>query len=196
MRKRFISQPTLILIMGNAGTGKSTLSKEILRRLWAVYLDNNHIADAFFPETRNAPNYEKWRSHFYKILYTITEENLKRGNSILLDVPHIKEVQTHQWRGFIKGLVRRTKSKMIVFRCRCPETMLRARIRSRGEQRDRWKLEHWRKFLRQQPIDTAIPFPHLDIDTEKNLASNVQQGCSVHCQSVHGLLEAISFNSP
>jgi predicted kinase len=158
--------------MGVAGSGKSTLSREILRHIWAVYLDNNHIADAFFPDTRNGLKYEKLRPHFYKALYSITEENLKLGNSVLLDVPHIKEVQADKWQASIQQLTRRTKAKMVVIRCLCSEKILHIRIRSRGEQRDRWKLKNWNKFLRREPIEVPIPLPHLDINTEKNLSRN------------------------
>jgi predicted kinase len=163
----------LILIMGVAGSGKSTLSREILKRLPAVYLDNNHIADAFFPETRNGLRYQKLRPGFYKALYTIAEANLKIGNTVLLDVPHIKEVQTRAWRDFIKALVKRTGAKLIVIRCLCAEQSLYARIRARGEQRDNWKLNHWEEFLAQEPIRASIPFRHLEIDTDKKLSGNV-----------------------
>jgi len=171
-RKRLLPQPCLILIMGVAGSGKSTLAREILRRIWAVYLDNNYIVDAFFPETRSGRHYEKLRPRFYKTLYTITEENLKLGNSVLLDVPHVKEVQTYKWQAFIKRLVTKTNAKLIVIRCLCSEQNLQSRIRSRGERRDRWKLEHWKEFLRAQPINVPIAFPHLDIDTDKSLSTN------------------------
>jgi len=160
--------------MGVAGTGKSTLSREILRRLRAVYLDNNLIADAFFPDTRNGPNYERLRPRFYKALYRIAEENLKFGNSVLLDVPHIKEVQTAHWRAFIKQLVMRARATMVVIRCFCSEKVLHKRIRSRKEPRDHWKLEHWKEFLREQPIKARIPWRHLDIDTEKQLKTNLR----------------------
>lgn len=173
MRKRLLPKPCLILIIGVAGSGKSTLSREILRRIPAVYLDNNHIADAFFPDTRNGLEYRKLRPTFYKALYTIAEENLKLENSVLLDVPHVKDVQTKRWRDFIKQLGRRTKAKMVVIRCLCSEKVLHTRIRSRGEERDSWKLKHWKKFLRKEPIEVPIPFPHLDIDTEKNLSKNI-----------------------
>ena len=171
-RRRLLSAPRLILIMGVAGSGKTTLAKEVLRRLWAVYVDNNHIVDAFFPNARSGRDYEKLRPRFYQGLYTIAEENLKIGNSTLLDVPHVKEVRIPEWRQSIKRLVARTDSKLVVIRCLCSERVLRSRIRSRGEKRDRWKLAHWKEFLREQPIDTAVPFPHLDIDTEKNLSRN------------------------
>jgi len=172
-RKRILPQPRLILIMRVAGSAKSTLARQILRRVWAVYLDNNYIVDSFFPHTRNDPAYENLRPHFYKTLYTITEENLKLGNSVLLDVPHVKEVQTYRWQAFIRRLVTRTNAKLIVIRCICSETNLQSRIRSRGEQRDRWKLTHWKEFLRTQPLDVPIPFPHLDIDTDKSLSRNI-----------------------
>ena len=171
-RKLCLHRPFLILVMGVAGTGKSSLSREIVRRLGVVYLDNNHIAGAFFPNTRNGPRYERLRPGFYKALYTIAEENLKLGNSVLLDVPHVKEVQDAQWRRFIKRMAAHTKSKLIVIRCLCSQAVLQSRIRIRGEKRDRWKLAHWNKFLTQQPVKIALPFRHLDIDTELPLRTN------------------------
>ena len=158
--------------MGVAGSGKTTLSREILRRVQAVYLDNNHIADAFFPNTRRGSTYEKLRPRFYRALYAISEANMGFGNSVLLDVPHVKEMQSPEWRRFVEGLTARTKSKLIIIRCLCSEKLLHARIRARGEKRDRWKLAHWKEFLSQQPIQIAVPFRHLDIDTGKNLSAN------------------------
>jgi predicted kinase len=172
-RKRHLSQPRLILLMGVAGSGKTTLAREILRRLWAVYLDNNHVVDAFFPDRRNGRAYEKLRPRFYQALYTIVEENLQIGNSVLLDVPHVKEMQNQKWRRFIKNLAGRTKSKLIVIRCRCAEDALRARLETRGEQRDRWKLNHWQEFITEQPIDIIPAISHLDIDTGRDLSENV-----------------------
>jgi predicted kinase len=171
-RRHFQPNPSLILIIGVAGSGKTTLAREILRHLWAVYLDNNHIADAFFPDTRSGRRYERLRPHFYEALYTIAEENLRAGNSVLLDVPHVKEIQIPKWRRFIKGLTARTRSKLIIVRCHCSETVLRSRIRLRNEWRDRSKLKDWEQFLSAQPLDVPIPFPHLDIDTERDLLRN------------------------
>jgi predicted kinase len=159
--------------MGVAGSGKTTLAKEILRRVWALHLDNNHIVDAFFPATRNGHKYEKLRPHFYKALYRIVYENLKIGNSVILDVPHVKEMQERKSRAAITRLATRTKSKLVIIRCFCSDPVLRSRLQSRGEKRDRWKLGHWKNFLAEQPIQTAVPFAHLDINTEQNLSTNV-----------------------
>ncbi|MCZ6718570.1 MAG: ATP-binding protein [Gammaproteobacteria bacterium] len=178
MRKRSFQKPRLILIMGVAGSGKTTLSREILRRVPAVYLDNNHIADAFFPHTRNGRSYEKIRPRFYQALYRITEANLKLGNSVLLDVPHTKDVQTRSWQVSISQLAIRSKAEMVVIWCHCSEKVLRTRIRSRGEARDSWKLKNWKRFLKREPIEVDIPFPHFDLNTEKNVSSNVNAAVS------------------
>jgi hypothetical protein len=55
---------------------------------------------------------------------------------------------------------------------------LRERLEARGEERDRWKLEHWDAFLTEQPPRVPIPFPHLDIDTEQPLKANVARAVS------------------
>src|SRR5262249_13758558 len=124
------------------------------------------------PETRNGKQYEKLRPGFYKVMYRVTERNLRIGNTVLLDVPHIKEVQTRQWQSFIRKLAESTGTKLVVIRCLCSESVLHRRIDKRGEQRDMWKLRHWDEFLASQPIDVLVPFPHLDVNTEKSLSRN------------------------
>jgi predicted kinase len=160
--------------MGVAGSGKTTLSKQLIRHVSTTYLDNNHIVDAFFPNTRNGSKYEKLRPYFYKALYMIAEENLKLGNSVLLDVPHVKEVQSRAWRASIRRLAKKTEAKMLVLKCVCSEGVLKKRLRTRGEQRDRWKLKHWETFLGQQPIDVPVPFDHLTLNTEEDLLASVR----------------------
>ena len=173
MRKQYPRRACLVLVMGVAGSGKTTLAKQILRQVGATYLDNNHIVDAFFPDTRSGQSYKRLRPHFYRALYAIVEENLRLRNSVLLDVPHVKEMQNLAWRRFIRKLALRAKAKLVVIRCICSEQTLRARLQSRAETRDRSKLVQWKKFLAEQPINVVLPVPHLDIDTEKSSARNV-----------------------
>jgi predicted kinase len=162
------STPTMILVMGHAGSGKTSVAREILRRVVCVYLDNNFIADAFFPSTRNSPEYIELRPRLYSALYRITEENLRIGNSVVLDVPHVREVQDRQWHRLIQGLTARTASRLLIIKCRCSEDALRDRLLRRGEERDRWKLENWQQFLREQPLDVDVPFDHLDLITDRD----------------------------
>jgi predicted kinase len=177
-RRHFGPNPYLVLLIGVAGSGKTTLAHEILRDLCAVYLDNNQIVDAFFPDTRNGRDYEKLRPNFYRALYAIAEANLNLRRSVLLDVPHVKEIQLSSWRRFMKRLSQRTNAKLVIIRCLCSEQVLRLRLTARGEKRDQWKLRHWQEFLDQQPIDVRIRAPHLDLNTEDGLAQNARAAIS------------------
>jgi len=172
---RFTEGPLLVLVMGVAGTGKTTLSREVVRRTRVVYLANDFIADAFFPDTRRGPRHDDLRPRVYTALYTIAAENLKLGNSVLLDVPHVKEAQTGSWPKAIRHLAGESGAELVVLKCRCSEAALSKRLRERGEARDRWKLENWKRFLEEEPIDFEVPFPHLLLDTERDAESNIDR---------------------
>lgn len=169
-----LSQPTLILMMGVAASGKTTVSKLILERLHLTYLDNNFIVDAFYPDTRNVADYIKMRPLFYDILYRITNENLAMGNSVLLDAPHVKEMRDTQWQAYISEGVAKRKARLAIVRCFCDEQTLKKRIVARGEERDAWKLRNWQEFLKEQPLKVHIPFMHLDLNTDNKLDENAE----------------------
>jgi predicted kinase len=168
----------LILVMGVAGSGKSTLARAILEQISAVYLDNNFLADTFSPGSRSDEEYLAIRDNLYAALYCITGENLRIGNSVLLDAPHIRQVQDPEWCRWIQDLAAEADASLRAIRCYCREELLRQRLEARGEERDRWKLENWQAFLAEQPPRTPIPFPHLDLDTEQPLEANVARAVS------------------
>jgi predicted kinase len=168
----------LILVMGVAGSGKSTLARAILEQIPAVYLDNNFLADAFSPMSRSDESYLAIRDNLYAALYRITGENLRIGNYVLLDAPHIRQVQDPEWCDWIQDLAADSGASFRAIRCYCREEVLRQRLEARGEERDRWKLEHWEAFLAEQPPRVPIPFPHLDLDTEQPLEANVARAVS------------------
>ena len=94
---------------------------------------------------------------------------------MVLDAPHVKQMQDREWRRDMARLVERTSVALVVLRCFCSEETLRRRLVARGERRDSWKLENWSEYLRQQPIRVEIPFEHIDIDTEGDHREDVEE---------------------
>ncbi len=168
----------LILVMGVAGSGKSALARGILEHVPAVYLDNNFLADAFTPESRTDEQYLAVRENIYAALYRIMWENLQLGNSVLVDAPHIRQVQDPDWCRWVQCLAEEAGATLCAIRCYCREDVLRHRLEARGERRDRSKLENWQTFLKQQPPRAPVPFAHLELDTEQPLETNVTQAVS------------------
>ena len=175
LKRRILPRTTLVLLAGVAGSGKSSVARGLLEYLQAVYLDNNFIADAFFPETRRGPEYRRLRPRLYRALYRITGENLSVGNSVLLDAPHIRQSRSALWYRSMMSLTEGAAAELVMIRCVASEREIRRRLETRGEPRDRWKLQNWETHLQSQPISGALPHPHLDLLTERNIEETVRE---------------------
>jgi predicted kinase len=169
------SRTTLVLLTGVAGSGKSTVARGLLEYLNAVYLDNNFIADAFFPDTRRGLEYRQLRPRLYRALYRITAENLRVGNSVLLDAPHVRQSRSSHWYHLMLSLTTDAASELVMIRCVASEREIRRRLEARGEPRDWWKLENWETHVRSQPVAGTLPRPHLDLATEGSIEETVQE---------------------
>lgn len=163
-RARFRNK-TLFLVTGPAGVGKSSIAKRIVGKVECVYLENNLLADPFYPDTRRSAEYLAVRPMLYAQLYGLAQENLRLGNSVLIDAPFVKQLSDSNWIEFISGLARDCSAELLVLRCHCPVSLQRRRIEARGAERDSWKLAHWDEFISEEPMDIPIPLPHLDLDT-------------------------------
>ena len=164
-QREVFDKAVLVLVMGLPGSGKTTLAKQILRRIVAVYMANNFLSDAITTTTRMEPNYLKMRPALYRMLYRITEENLMIGNTVLLDVPHVMQMANAEWRNMLQAMCNRCHATLAIIRCTCSLNVLQQRLMRRGEARDHWKLDNWERFLEREPPDVEIPFRYLDVDT-------------------------------
>ncbi len=157
--------PTLVLLMGAAGSGKTTLAGLLIGRLQLVYLDNNFLADAFHPRTRRGPAYLRVRPMLYAALYRVAEENLAAGNSVLLAAPHVRQSSDPTWQADLSRMLERTGAKLCVLCCRCSESVQHGRLTERNEPRDQWKLATWTEYAAAEPVDFVVPFEHLSVQT-------------------------------
>jgi len=173
--KRLFSSTRLLLIMGVPGSGKSSLAKDIVEMYQVLYLDNNFFADAFSRESRTSAEYIAIRPAIYEAVYRVCSENLLVGNSVLLDIPHVTQSRDPAWRDRISQMAIDSNSVLKIVRCFCSEATLLARIRSRGEPRDNWKLQHWAQFLSEEPIRFFVPFQHLDVNTDDPHSTNISR---------------------
>jgi predicted kinase len=164
---------SLILVMGSAGSGKTTFSHHLVSKLGCVYLCTDLISNVAFPGDRDSPAYMKARPGIYGAIYNIAFANLRLGNSVLVDAPHVAQISDPEWRTWVTGEAAGLSARLRIIRCLCDIETVRRRIEARGERRDIDKLANWPEFVGSESVRDSIPLPHIDIDTGQYLDRNL-----------------------
>lgn len=88
-----MNDPLLIVFGGLPGTGKTTISKEIAKKLKAVYLRVDTIEQTIKNFTNGLIGPEG-----YLVSYAIAKENLQLGLSVVADSVNPIEITRNEWR--------------------------------------------------------------------------------------------------
>jgi predicted kinase len=150
--------PTLHVVLGTAGSGKSTIARRLARQHGAAYLDKDAmsarfveaalLAGGFDPGDREA-NAFYW-DHLlpleYDSLLDVAGANLRLGRPVVLDAPFSPYLSDPTY------IVTATKRfnwpavDVVVVRVRVSESTIRRRLGERGLERDRHKLANWDEY--------------------------------------------------
>ena len=147
--------PTLHIVIGTAGSGKSTIAQNLARRSAAAYLDKDAMSARFVEAALLAAGYDAgdresnsyYREHIlpleYDSLLDVAGANLRIGRSVVIDAPFSPYLSDP---GFITTSAQRFDWPAVdieVVRVRVSPTTLQDRLRKRGLERDRVKLANW-----------------------------------------------------
>ena len=165
--------PCLILICGIGGSGKTTIAKELSKQIKnSIYIDKDILQDPF-TKSRCNHIYESIREKTYEGIYNLSIINLLLGKDVIIDAPHVKQMQDEIWKEKIKNIAKKGRSRIKVVWCYASENEVKRRLRKRGLKRDLNKLKNWKEFLKSEPIKVAIPFDHIYFNTEKDDISKI-----------------------
>jgi len=147
--------PRVFIVIGPAGSGKTTIAQRTAQQHEAAYLDKDRVSGRFVefaltatghdPTDRESNDY--YRANLlpleYETLMDVAGINLRLGRSVVLDAPFgayfgdpdylTRAAEDFQW----------PPTAITVIRVRVPQEVLRTRLTQRGLERDRWKLAHW-----------------------------------------------------
>src|SRR5258708_16918630 len=79
---RFCVQSMLIIFGGRPGTGKTTIARELARRIGALYLRIDSIEQGIL---RSALGVESVEDAGYRAAYAVAEDNLRLGGAVVAD---------------------------------------------------------------------------------------------------------------
>ncbi|GAA5415875.1 hypothetical protein Pryu01_00907 [Paraliobacillus ryukyuensis] len=150
----------LVFFVGVAGTGKTTVAKEIAKQIPCAFLDRDTVGGRFVERFLEKEGLDKndRDSAFYKdnlrdLEYDTTTdicmENLAAGQNVFMISPFTAELKNPQWIENVLNQSGKTKQevdvKVIAVTLEDIKTQ-RERIEERGTIRDTWKLENWDSY--------------------------------------------------
>lgn len=151
-------QPTLILVAGGPGAGKTTFGRALAKRLASsVLLDKDVLAspwvDAMLARLNDGQvdrdsevYWNDVRPLEYEALLAVALDNLALGKSVVAVAPFGPELRDMAWRDACTRRVGQCDAALRIVWLATDAATARERMSARGDARDQWKLAHWDEF--------------------------------------------------
>ena len=169
--------PRLIVIGGHAGTGKTTLAKQVVpalhRRTGESFclLDKDTVYGAYSahvmaaltgnPNDRDSPTFlETLRGPEYDGLLDTARENLALGVNVVACGPFSREIREHKMHDAVQ-LRMPAQTRIHVIWVHLDEDVAHGRIVARGDARDEYKLAHWDQYRLRRFMPMPADYPEL-----------------------------------
>jgi len=153
-----MNAPTLRIVIGTAGSGKSTIAQRLARQQAAAYLDKDTMSARFVEAALVSAGYDPgdreanpfYRDNIlpleYDSLLDVAGANLRLGCPVVVDAPFSPYLSDPT---FITAAAERFDWPPIdveVVQVRVSPKTLQDRLRKRGLERDQVKLAHWDEY--------------------------------------------------
>jgi predicted kinase len=153
-----MTEPTLRIVIGTAGSGKSTIAQRRARHYAAAYLDKDAMCARFVEAALLAAGYdagERESNAFYRerilpleydSLLDVAGANLRLGRPVVIDAPFSPYLSDPTFMTTAAKRFDWPPAEVEVVRVRVSPATLQRRLRERGLERDRFKLAHWDEY--------------------------------------------------
>jgi predicted kinase len=147
-----------VVVVGPAGSGKSTVARELARRATAVYLDKDALAgplvEAALAASGNESSDREGNDYYrtqlmpaeYASLFAVAGDNLRLGHPVVIDAPFAAYLDSPGFFTRSATQARWPNTRTFVLRVLAPEAIVKARLSERGLARDAVKLSDWDTF--------------------------------------------------
>lgn len=181
-----VSLPTVALIAGYAGSGKTKLGKVLAKTMSWALLDKDTLTRPLLeraaelvcgdPHDRHTPRYvAELRPLEYECLMRTAWEVLDHGTSVLVTAPFLAEVVSPEWLDQVRFRCEVDNHRLHVVWVDCDIDSMKDRLTARGADRDRWKLGHWEEFAQSVHLDTRPAGEHDVVNNSSSAPTGLHQ---------------------
>jgi predicted kinase len=157
----------LVLVTGLPATGKSTIAKNLARKLRGTLLRTDRIRRRLLEK----PSYtQEEKELIYRVMFLISEYLLRSGVTVVLDGTFYLRSLRRQ----VYSLAGKAKSRLVIIECVCPEYVVRRRLERRAMRRSLSDADYevYKKLKAEyEPIRRR----HIVVDTSKRLNQNLEE---------------------
>lgn len=155
----------LIIVASPPACGKTRLSKRIATEFYGcVYLDKDSLIPlskriftvAKKPYNRSSEFFKREiRDYEYDAILNIATEALKYNDTVILNAPFSTELRDGEYMEKLKSRLSRVGARLIVVWINSDEKTCHVNMKRRNSDRDKWKLEHWKEYIKN--VDFTPP---------------------------------------
>ncbi len=169
-------KPLLIVVFGLSGTGKSTLARELSKKLLASYYNSDTVRknlQGILPEQHHYEPFEQgiYRPEItdktYEALTEKAQNDIVHGRDVILDATY----RSRKFREMIWRRIKDTEAKILFVLCEAPEDVIKKRLEERAQKAFEPSDGRWEIYLRQKQVFE----PPQDIPSQKLLVLNTVQ---------------------
>lgn len=171
----------LILVGGPAGSGKSFFSEALAESLSAVFLDKDTISHAFSPKIlsilgqastdRESDVYQDNVAPLeYATLEALAVDNMSLSTTdVVCNAPFMAQFLDDAWLDRLEDIIKRFDAILVLVWMNTDADLAQARLFSRNEERDNWKLANWDAYNEvtgYNPPETSRPLHVIENKTD------------------------------
>jgi predicted kinase len=159
-----VVKPTLIIVSGLPGTGKSYFSRKLAEQLPSVIVESDALRKRLFPTPTYSPEESR---RLFSACHRLIEEYLGSGISVILDATNL--VEHH--REPLYRIAQRLQAKLILVQVEAPRELVRQRLQGRAE-----RINHedksdagWNIYQRMKTRVEKISRNYFAVDTSRDV---------------------------
>jgi predicted kinase len=158
------AEPTIVVVSGLPGTGKSYFCRRLAERLPFLILESDALRKHIFTK----PIYSAEESaSLFSAIYQLIGDLLKKGIPLILDATNLEE----RHRARIYNIAERAHAKLILVNVQAPSHVVQKRLKERAGRKnihDKSDAD-WAVYQKMKPTVEKIHRKHFSVDTSRDI---------------------------